>query len=119
MLDTWARSQLSPLVHSTTELAQQKSAAAIGRKDPGPEAKVIPEEDCLVDAYRRALEQAFIQQKIDEVIDEARELGKGVEIANDLRALVEERLQEDRTATWDSAVREIAMENLEDEDDGP
>ena len=27
-LDTWARSQLSPVVHSTAELAQQKSAAA-------------------------------------------------------------------------------------------
>ncbi len=36
-LDDWARSQLSPLVHSTSELGQQKSAAAVGRKDPGPE----------------------------------------------------------------------------------
>ncbi len=28
LLDTWARSQLSPVVHSTAELAQLKSAAA-------------------------------------------------------------------------------------------
>ncbi len=38
LLDTWARSQLSPLVRSTAELAQQKSAATVGRKEPGPEA---------------------------------------------------------------------------------
>ncbi len=29
VLDAWARSQLSPLVHSTAELAQSKSAAAV------------------------------------------------------------------------------------------
>ena len=40
MLDIWARSQLSPLVHSTAELAQLKSVAAVGRKDPGLEASV-------------------------------------------------------------------------------
>ncbi len=37
-LDEWARVQLSPLVHSTAELAQQKSAAARQRastSDPG------------------------------------------------------------------------------------
>ena len=34
VLDTWARSQLSPLVHSTAELAQQKSAA-VGRGKGG------------------------------------------------------------------------------------
>lgn len=28
-LDIWARSQLSPLVHSTAELAQQKSAVVV------------------------------------------------------------------------------------------
>ncbi len=80
-------------------------------------AKVIPDEDCLVGAYRRAVEQAFVQQKIDDVIDEVRELGEGTEIPNDLRAMVEERLQEDRTATWDSVVRDIATCDLEDGSD--
>ncbi len=37
-LDDYARSVLSPLVYSTAELAQQKSAAAVGREDPGSEA---------------------------------------------------------------------------------
>ncbi len=77
-------------------------------------AKVIPDEDCLAGAYRRALEQAFVQQKIDEVIDEAGELGESAEVPKDLRATVEERLREDRAATWDSVVRDIAICNLED-----
>ncbi len=80
-------------------------------------AKVIPDEDCLVGAYRRAVEQAFVQQKIDEVIDEAGELGDNAEIPKNLRAKVEERLQEDDTVTWDSVVRDIAICDLEDGSD--
>ena len=75
---------------------------------------MIPEEDCLASAYRRAAKQAFVQEKIDDVIDEARELGESAEIPKDLRATVEERLHEDRAATWDSVVRDIAICNLED-----
>ena len=38
-LDAWARSQLTPPVKSTAELAQKKSAAAVGQgKVPGPDA---------------------------------------------------------------------------------
>ena len=118
VLDAWARSKLSSLVDSTAELAQQKSAAAVGRKDPGPEAKVIPEEDCLVDAYRRALEQAFVQQKIDEVIDEAEKLGEDAEIPTGLRAKVEERLDKDSAATWDEIVRNLAVQDIDDDDVG-
>ena len=77
-------------------------------------SKVIPDEDCLVSAYRRAAEQAFVQKQIDEVIDEARELGENAEIPKGLRALVEEHLRDDRTATWDSVVRDIAICDLED-----
>ena len=64
---------------------------------------------------RRALEQGFVQQKIDEVIDEAGELGESAEVPNGLRAKVKERLQQDKTATWDSAVKEFALQHLDDE----
>ncbi len=43
-LDEWARVQLSPLVHSTAELAQLKSVAAVGRKDRAPRP-VPPDAD--------------------------------------------------------------------------
>ena len=76
-------------------------------------AKVVPEGDCLATAYRRAVEQAFVQEKIDDVIEEARELGEGTEVPKDLRATVEKRLREDRAATWDAVVRDIAICDLE------
>ena len=78
-------------------------------------SKVIPNEDCLTSAYRRAAEQAFVQQKIDEVIDEARELGKSTEIPNDLRAKVEEQLDKDSAATWDEVVRDLAIQDIDDD----
>ncbi len=71
----------------------------------------------MASTYRRGAEQAFVQQKIHEVIDEARELGKGVEIPSDLRAKVKERLQEDRTATWDSIIRDLAEQKFADGED--
>ncbi len=81
-------------------------------------AKVIPDEDCLADAYRRALEQAFVQQKIDEVIDEAEKLGEDAEIPKSLRAKVEERLDKDSARTWDEVVRDLAMQNIDGDDVG-
>ena len=78
-------------------------------------SKVIPNEDCLTGAYRRAVEQAFVQQKIDEVIDEARKLGKSTEIPNDLRAKVEEQLDKDSAATWDEVVRDFAIQDIDDD----
>ena len=81
-------------------------------------AKVIPDEDCLADAYRRALEQAFVQQKIDEVIDEAEKLGEDVEVPKGLRAKVEERLDKDSAATWDEIVRDLATQDIDDDDVG-
>ena len=88
-----------------------------GKLDEHGVSKVIPDEDCLTSAYRRAVEQTFVQEKIDEVIDEARKLGESAEVPGDLRAKVEERLGEDTAITWDAVVREIAIRNVEDEED--
>ncbi len=80
-------------------------------------SKVIPDEDCLADVYRRAQERAFVQQKIDAALDEAGDLGE-VEIPDNLRTEVEDRLSEDTAATWDSIVRDIAEQKFEDDDVG-
>ncbi|MCH7945415.1 MAG: hypothetical protein IIC73_05290, partial [Armatimonadetes bacterium] len=74
--------------------------------------------DCLADAYRRALEQAFVQQKIDEVIDEAEKLGEDAEVPKGLRAKVEEQLDRDSATTWDEIVRDLAVQDIEDDDVG-
>ncbi len=79
-------------------------------------SKVIPDEACLADAYRRALERAFVQQKIDAALKEAGDLGK-VEIPDNLEAEVKDRLSKDTAATWDSIVRDIAEQKFEDAED--
>ena len=71
-------------------------------------AKVIPDEDSLADAYRRAKQQAFVQGKIDDVLDEAHDLGEHAEIPDDLADKVALRLKKDSTLPWDTVVRQIA-----------
>ncbi len=63
------------------------------------------------------MEQVFVQEKIDEVTDEARNLGESAEVPGDLRVKVEERLGKDTATTWDEVVREIAIRDVEDEED--
>ncbi len=78
-------------------------------------AKVIPDEDNLADAYRRAVQQSFVQGKINDVLDEAHALGESAEIPDDLADEVALRIKEDSTLPWDKVVRQIA-EKSERED---
>ena len=80
--------------------------------------KIVPDDDCLADAYRRAVQQAFVQKKIDEVIDDFDVPGEEASIPQNLREKVEERIREDTATTWDSIVRGIAIDNLYLYDDG-
>jgi hypothetical protein len=80
--------------------------------------KIVPDNDCLATAYRRATQQALVQKKIDEVVDDIVNLDdEEASIPEDLRKKVDDRIREDTTVTWDSIVREIAIDNLDDEED--
>ena len=82
-------------------------------------SKVIPDEDYLEGAYRRAFQQAAVQQKIDAVLEDMGDSGEDIEIPDNLeslRAEVEDRLSEDTAATWDSIIRDIAEQKFEDDD---
>ncbi len=80
-------------------------------------SKVIPDEACLANAYRRAKERAFVQQKIDAALAEAGVMGK-VDIPDTLRAEVKDRLSKNATATWDSIIRDLAEQNIDGDDAG-
>jgi hypothetical protein len=69
--------------------------------------KLIPDDDTLADAYRRMHRQAVIQEKIDELIEEADE--DEVEVPAGLRQRVEEAIKVDSAQPWDAVVREIAQ----------
>ncbi len=80
-------------------------------------SKVIPDDEALGAAYRRAVEQAFVQQQIDDVIEEARELVERASIPADLAAEVAARLKAGPAASWDAVVKGLAVERLDDDGD--
>ena len=86
-----------------------------GKLDEQGVKKIVPDDECLATAYRRAMQQALVQKKIDEVIDDIDDLGEEAPIPDDLREKVEERI-EDTAMTWDSIVREMAVANLDDDE---
>ena len=81
--------------------------------------KVIPGDDHLTTAYRRTVEQAFVQKHIDEVIEDANELGMKAKAPTDLRARIERRMKETPATTWDAIVREIAEVGVDDDEGRP
>ncbi len=83
-------------------------------------SKVVPAEDYLVEAYRRAFQQAAVQQKINAVLEDMGDSGEDIDIPDNLeslRAEVEGRLSEDNSATWDSIIRDLAEQKFADGED--
>ena len=70
--------------------------------------KVIPGNEHLTAAYRRAVEQTFVQERINEVVEEAHKLGIEAKVPTALPATVERCMKEAPATTWDAIVREIA-----------
>ncbi len=77
--------------------------------------KVIPAEDILIDAYRRARTQSRVQARIDEVLEEMGEVDDDEDAPPDLRERIDQRLRESPDAAWDEVVREIAVDDEADE----
>jgi hypothetical protein len=69
--------------------------------------KVLPDDDTLSAAYRRAREHAAVQKMIDEAAEALREKLKAAAAPTNLRTMVEESLKADPTRTWDSVIMEI------------
>jgi hypothetical protein len=70
--------------------------------------KVIPDEDTLADAYRRATEHAAVQKMIEEAVEELRMTASAASVPDNLRDRIVAALKADPTRTWDSIVIEIA-----------
>lgn len=66
--------------------------------------KVIPEDEALTTAYRRAI----LGQKIEEFISEEEEAIEDYEVPSDLKSRVEKQLKETPELSWDEAVWQIA-----------
>ena len=94
-------------------LASDELVALIERKlNKNGIAKVIPDDEALVDAYRRFHRQAAIQQKIDELLEDLDE--DEVEVPAGLRQRVKKAIKADPARSWDAIVREFAEQDQDE-----
>src|SRR5262249_32882586 len=106
-LESGRRVELDALtVPQFVEWLEAKLAAHL----PG---RLIPSDDALADAYRRALAVARINRAIEEVTEEAIEQARCAEIPEGLRQLVEAELS-DSPEAWDKVLYRLAQQKLED-----
>jgi hypothetical protein len=70
--------------------------------------KLIPDDEMLKDAYRRAIFIHTINEKLDEFHEEAHAAAETATVPDVLRAAIEARLKEDPTLAWDQVVAELA-----------
>jgi hypothetical protein len=66
--------------------------------------KVLPGEECLGLACRRALEAMILEDRVRHIRQEVSKEALGVKIPRDLRARVEKRLKKEPGMPWDRAV---------------
>ena len=76
-------------------------------------AKLIPDDRTLADAYRRMHQQAAVQAKIDELVEELDE--DEVKVPAGLRRRIEKALKSDPARSWDAILREVAEQDQEND----
>jgi hypothetical protein len=80
--------------------------------------KIIPGEDVLVDAYRRATCVHFVNKRIDEAEDEAKSFAETIPIPGDLQAKIAEHLRVNPADSWDAAVARLVTQHTDEFNDG-
>ena len=76
--------------------------------------KVVPDEDTLADAYRRALKIAAIDERLDEMEQELEDEVDGAKVPKTLGRKVRRLLKDSPSMAWDAAVLQIAEESRKD-----
>jgi len=77
--------------------------------------KVIPDDDTLEKAYRRAYQIAAINRDLDRMAEKAAARAQAAELPKSLRDTIQERFNEHSELPWDDVVTEIAERNVEAE----
>src|SRR6185369_10181042 len=74
--------------------------------------RLIPADEVLAEAYRRALVVARMNKAIEDVRDEAEETAKATAIPKAMRKQLKKAM-EDSTQAWDGALYEMAVREVE------
>jgi hypothetical protein len=72
--------------------------------------KVVPDEDTLATAYRRAMEIELLKERTADIVQSTHEEVKDISIPKNLEKKVRRLLKEDPKLSWDEVVAEIACD---------
>lgn len=75
-------------------------------------SKVIPEPGILMTAFERVRRAALVEQRTRDIVKAVND--ERIDSPPDLTALVEQRIQDDPSLSWDEAVRLIATESMKE-----
>lgn len=70
--------------------------------------KVVPTDDVLERAYRRAVEQQYIIAQYAKIEQAAKEFAQATVIPGDLRKLIAEKIKREEVRPWDDAIAAAA-----------
>ena len=105
------------LLHQRVELNAFPSADLVAwiesKLDAQGITKLVPDDDVITDAYRRARRLAAIQTRVDEVLAEFDEDIADKLVPDALKKRIEKSLEEDPARSWDEAVKDIAAADCE------
>jgi hypothetical protein len=76
--------------------------------------KVIPDDETLEAAYRRAVQVEFLRTRLEELANEATEAATTAAIPSRLRERIRERFGGDLTVPWDQVVADLARDAVEE-----
>jgi hypothetical protein len=74
--------------------------------------KVIPDEETLAHAYRRAHEACVVQGKIDDLVAEIRKNPTAIEVPAGLRARIETAFKANPALPWDAVIASIVKKDI-------
>jgi len=80
------------------------------RLDEAGVVKVVPDDETLDAAYRRAYKTALLNKAIDEAAEDLASRTSEVEVPGDLEQLIRKRLDTEQTLPWDEVIAEMVEE---------
>jgi hypothetical protein len=73
-------------------------------------AKMVPDQDALMLAYRRSLACRYVASRVRSTMDEAERQAAEATVPADLAALVAAGLRDNRAQSWDQVVHRLTMQ---------
>ena len=74
--------------------------------------KIVPDKDKLKDAFARAIKVAFINNAIEAAQEHAEEAAQKNPLPKTLKRMIDKRLKEDPTLSWDKVVAHLAASKM-------